>query len=50
MESEGVRLADKEIAQAILLGKLMEIVPQPGISIEEQLKTLKHLDKFMENL
>ena len=44
IESERVRLADLENAQAILLRELIENVTQPGTPAEVQLKALKYID------
>jgi hypothetical protein len=50
IQSERVRLADLENAQAILLRKLIENVTQPGIPIILQLKALKYIDKLKGEL
>ena len=50
IESERVRLADIENAQAILLRELIENVTQPGTPVLVQLKALKYLDKLAETL
>ena len=50
IESERVRLADIENAQAILLRELIENITQPGTPVLVQLKALKYLDKLAETL
>ena len=48
IESEKVRLADLENAQAILLRELIENITQPGTPVLVLLKALKYLDKLAE--
>ena len=50
IESERVRLAELEGAQAILLREVIENITQPGTPIEVQLKALKYIDKLKEEL